>query len=225
MKRENFSIVKLLDRIATIVFGVCFVILLLSPSDSAAQRLQSGTPVNTRLGLTRREMKPLMPVIQLHTDGLMKIFSKYEDRLENGAMLISIGPDIWEDLGKFRKKMAQSSPGMLTQKQAAALRTVYMDLEKEIVTMIFDEETQFLGEDLDLSNNQMDELYKIVLRDIGHKQLLLDSKLNAATIFTRMKTMAAETEARILKVLFPDQVDAWKKIKQKAVAQETRLVA
>lgn len=224
MKRENFSIVKVLDRIGTIVFGVCFVVILLSPVDAAAQKLKS-TPVNSRLGLTRREMRPLMPVIQQHTDGLMKIFSKYEDKLENGSILLSIGPDIWSDLGKFRKRMAGSSPAALSLKQAAALRTVYMDMEKEIVTMIFDEETQFLGDDLDLSNNQMDELYKIVLRDIGRKQLLLNGKLSDEAISAKMKAITADTETRIMKMLFPEQVDGWKKMKQKALDLETKLVA
>ena len=228
MKRENFSIVKMLYRMGTIVFGVCFVLLLFSPIDTAAQKLRSGTLVNSTrgtLGLTRREMKPLIPVIQSHTDGLMKIFSKYEDRLEDGAVLLSIGPEIWDDLGKFRKKMGDTPSATLNLKQAAALRTVYMDMEKEIVTMIFDEETQFLGEDLDLSNNQMDQLYKVVLRDIGRKQLLLDGKLNVATVTARMKAITADTEASIMKLLFPDQVVTWKKMKEKAEAQATKLVA
>lgn len=224
MKRENFSIVKLLYRIGTIVFGVCFLVILISPLETAAQKLKA-TPVNSRLGLTRREMKPLMPVIQMHTDGLMKIFSKYEDQVENGSMLVSIGPDIWSDLGKFRKKMADSSPAVLSLKQAAALRTVYMDMEKEIVTMIFDEETQYLGDDLDLSNNQLDELYKIVLRDIGRKQLLLNGKLSAEAISTKMQAITTDTEARIMKMLFPEQVNGWKKMKQKALDLETKLVA
>jgi hypothetical protein len=91
--------------------------------------------------------------------------------------------------------------------------------------MLLDEESQFLGEDLDLTNEQIDDLYKIVLRDIGRKQLLLNSKLSDDALAQRTKAISADTEARIVRMLFPEQVDAWKKMKSRAAALETKLVA
>lgn len=206
---------------------VLALLVFAATSDAFGQKLKSGLTVSSTkgsFGLTKREMKPLLPAIQTQTEGLMKVFAKYEDRIEDGAVFLSIGSDLWEDLRNLRRKNATPSSGTLNQRQSAALRTVYADMEKETVTMLLDEELNFWGEDLELTEPQMDELYKISMRDIARKQILLGQPASPS-FDTKMKAITVETESRIKKVLFPEQIDAWEKLRQKFDADRAGLIA
>lgn len=227
MRNLALRINPALDR--NLRYSIAAIVLLqLFAVAGMAQQPQKTTLINARLnaqGLSRQEMRPLMPLIKTQTDNMMKIFAKYDDRVATTSVVQAIDLDIWADIIKNRQIFFGSSGAKLTKQQFSALRSVFSSLEKETVTMLLDEEMQLLSQDLELSNEQTDSLYQIAMLDIKRKHALINVSTDYAILSAKLQAVSEQTNLRIEKALFPDQLNTWEKKKQKAKEQASKLVA
>ncbi|PYS87957.1 MAG: hypothetical protein DMF62_10940 [Acidobacteria bacterium] len=227
MKLLALRIDSALDR--NLRYSIAAIVLLqLFAVAGTAQPAQKATLISARLnaqGLSRQEMRPLMPLIKTQTDNMMKIFAKYDDRVATTSIVQAIDLDIWSDIIKNRQIFFGSAAAKLTKQQSSALRSVFSSLEKETVTMLLDEEIQLLSQDLELSNEQTDSLYQIAMLDIKRKHALINASADYAILSAKLQAVSEQTNLRIEKALFPDQLNTWEKKKQKAKEQASKLVA
>jgi hypothetical protein len=194
-----------------------------------AQQPQKTTLISARLtaqGLSRQEMRPLMPLIKTQTDNMMKIFAKYDDRVESVSM---IQGDRSRYLGRHYQEPADILwfAGCKTNKTTVDWHCdrSFPVLKRETVTMLLDEEMQLFSQDLELSNEQTDSLYQIAMLDIKRKHALINASTDYAILSVKLQSVSEQTTLRIEKALFPDQLNTWEKKKQKAKEQASKLVA
>ena len=227
MRNLALRINSALDR--SLRYSIAAVVMIqLFALAAMAQQPQKTTLISARLtaqGLSRQEIRPLMPLIKTQTDNMMKIFAKYDDRVATTSVVQAIDLDIWSDIIKNRQIFFGSQAAKLTKQQFSALRSVFSTLEKETVTMLLDEEMQLLSQDLELSNEQTDNLYQIAMLDIKRKHALINASTDYAILSAKLQSVSEQTNLRIEKALFPDQLNTWEKKKQKAKEQASKLVA
>ena len=82
----------------------------------AAQRLQS------RFGLSSRELQELSPFIQQEIKELQTVYAKYNDQDGESFMLAWRAPGIWYKLMSGRTELEAEMKGKFTKAQADALR-------------------------------------------------------------------------------------------------------
>ncbi|MFL6467963.1 MAG: hypothetical protein ACJ72Z_08395 [Pyrinomonadaceae bacterium] len=213
-----------------VYFWISVAILFgcISFGDASAQQLTKGTLVSGRsnsYGLTKQQLRPLMPLIKKQTDNMMKIFTKYDGLIGSSYSMQSINLDIWEDLMRNRQVLFGSPDISFTKPQSAALRSIFLQLEKEIVTMLLDEEVSLWGDELELSQQQMESLYQIAMLDIKRKHSLINVASSSETLSSKLKTVSEQTERSIEKLLLPEQQFTWDKQKRKAREQAVMLGA
>ena len=218
-------VVRRRSLISALIFAVFGFLIFPFSTNAQAGKGTSVTKRLQRFGLTRVEVKPLLPVIEKQTESLAKIYDKYSKRSEVEYILVSTTTRIWDDLKANRQSLTSVNDRKLTRRQNIALRSVYSELEKETVMLLLDDEVPMWGEELELSDRQLDELYDICVSDITRKQLLIDKPFGAEMIGTKIKAVSEDTERRILKMLFPDQRIIWEKSRQRNVETELKTVA
>jgi hypothetical protein len=165
-------------------------------------------------------MERLRPLIKQSTEQLQIIYSKYSDRVDNGVLVTTAEPDIWYDLMKSRRKIDSALLGAVySSSEIAAMRTAYSDLESETLSLLLVEIMSYLDGELDLSLEQNQQLYQILQDDTKQKLRVIADKVVQADwgLFSqKMNNTLKLTDGKITRLLFPEQRDTYKRIKQRS---------
>lgn len=208
-------------KLPGIAAGVTLVMLfILMPAsfaqDDATYTRQSVMRYQKRFGLTGRQLDALLPSVELETNNLSKIYSKYNAMEDFDSPAFWEQIDIWQDMTRARQMVWQNAPDRLTRPQSQALNSMCSKLEKETLLVLLDEQLFDWGEQLDLTNEQFKEVELTIRRDISRNQLLIDRSRNASdSALIKMELVVDDLQRSIQRILFPEQRSLYQKNKQK----------
>src|SRR5215813_12604086 len=157
MKGKANSI-KLPGMVAGVMLLVFTFVLVPNALAQTTYTRQSALRFQKRFGLSGRQLDALLPSIELETNNLAKIYSKYNAMEEFDSPAFFEQIDIWQDMTRARQLVWQNAPEHLTKAQAMALNSMCSKLEKETLFVLLDEQLFDWGEQLDLTNEQFKEI-------------------------------------------------------------------
>ena len=112
---------------------------------------------------------------------------------------------VWIALRENRMRL-ERPVGRMSKDQTALLEEGYDALEKEVVTSFGDYQLSILNDVLELNDLQFQDVQKAVDDDLSSRRDLLKTKDLTATDFAlKLNVVSANTESRILSILFPEQ--------------------
>jgi hypothetical protein len=206
-------------------FGVLFSVLILLivlglPLSGFGQRARTRPKrvdtLQAKFGLNKEQLNQLLPFIGKQAGSLQRTYSKYSERANINYSPFWIEDDIWSDLERNRQVLARHLYPNLTIQQYNALRAAYLELEKKTLLLLLDEQLPNWCDDLEITNEQYDDIYDIVSRDITKKQVLMNGAFAGLNVsFSTIKSVSDDTEKKIWIELFPEQRRVYKKNKQK----------
>jgi hypothetical protein len=209
--------VKLPGMIVVTTLAMLLILASTSfPQDDATYTRQSVMRYQKRYGLTGHQLDALLPSVELETNNLAKIYSKYNAMEDFDSPAFWEQIDIWQDMTRARQMVWQNAPEHLSRPQAQALNSMCSKLEKETLLVLLDEQLFDWGEQLDLTNEQFKEIELTIRRDISRNQFLIDRSRNASdSAIVKMETVVDDLQRQIQRILFPEQRNVYQKNKLK----------
>jgi hypothetical protein len=195
---------------AWLIFTLSMPLPVTAQSDGASRVTMRN--LKSRYGLNDRQLDQLRPQIERQAGILYKILSKNRDRSEIFFRPFWMDTDIWLDLQIIREEPIPN----LNKSQREALHGVYTTMEKEIVLILIDEQVLMLAEEIELDSYQAEYIYNILVENSKRNRLLIDRPpLSLESLCSKLEEIIDETEIKIGKVLLPEQLKKYLKIKQK----------
>ena len=176
---------------------------------AAATRLGQVKSLQSRLGLGNQQFKQILPSVTKQIAEFGKIYARHRDRAQTSPSPFWRDDVVWEDLRENRVRTR--SLFNYTAAQRKVLRSIFLELEKETVLMLLDEQMPIWGQELELTDEQFEGLYQIVLRDISRRQMLISRPEAAGSLQLDLKAISDETDKSIQNLLQPEQLELWRK--------------
>ena len=207
------------------------VILCLALLTASTVVSQSSAPRSSKHSRSVRNSRPAKPAVrdifllQLQMAALRQVFLKYDDY--ESPRLVWCNDQIWWDMLKIRGDLDVLLKNASAVDRNGTWSTQY-EMEDTVLTLLASNHLDFLVSELELSNDQINGIEKVLHSDVSKKHQTLRMmwpNFDPEYLFRRLDEITNETDFFIRKVLFDEQLKDYQRIKSDAFRSQTRHLA
>jgi len=165
------------------------------------------------------------PLLQVQMTALRQIFFKYDDY--ESPRFVWGNDQIWWDILKVRgdlQVLAEQAPST----DRPEIWSTQYEMEHAVLTLLASNHLDFLVSELELSDDQIGRIDKVLQSDVARKHQTLRSmwpNISADNLFGRLTEISRDTDSLIRRLLFDEQLRDYERIKSDAARSETRRLA
>ena len=183
----------------------------LSAGGAYAQTVSGKTPgeittlSSSRRKITRSQVFQVAAELKRQQQFLRDVASRYEAvSLYDFTPLLSYSY-VWNALRENRTRLADPRR-RLSGAQSKLIVEGYDRLESDVLLLFLDHQLGLLNDALELNELQYQEMQNTLMADLEQKRSLVSSKgIDSRSFATRLAAVSAQTEKKILSILFPEQ--------------------
>ena len=181
--------------------------VLFSNSECLAQESEELflKPAAGRQKLNRSQNRQVAAELERQQEFLRGVSARFEAVANHDFTPLLQYSYVWIALHENRGRMTKSADRMSSE-QSKLFAKSYDELEKEVVATFGDFQLSILNDVLELNELQFDAVQKALEADLNSRRGLLKTKeLSDRAFAAKLNALSAQTETRILAVLFPEQ--------------------
>jgi hypothetical protein len=166
-----------------------------------------------------------LPLLQVQMTALRQIFFKYDDY--DSPRFVWGNDQIWWDILKIRADLdplAQQAPAA----DRPGIWSTQYEMEHTVLTLLASNHLDFLVSQLELSDDQIGRMDKVLQSDVARKHQTLRSmwpNISSEILFRRLSEISQDTDILIRRLLFDEQLRDYERIKSDAGRSQARRLA
>jgi hypothetical protein len=161
-----------------------------------------------------RQVDQYIPLILRQMEHLRRMYGRYDTG--EVPLFIWCNDQVWWELYKGRSYLRELINKDISAKSATRIWTEQYRMETEVLSLLISDQMSFLIDELDLSEDQVDEIETTLRHDAIIKHRLfreIAEGEDPGRLFERIDDISVSTEARLLRILLPEQHSDYLRLK------------